>query len=188
MCSKPLEDSFLLPLSAQAYEEYLLLEDDLSEIHSQPVHGDSWSFIWNSDIYTAKRFYKLNFNAYQPPRPFDWLWKTKCVMKIKVFAWLLFRDRLNTHDMLDRRHCAKEDDDLTCVLCNGGHMETRLHLFFTCPFSVRCWQHLGIVWNLNVEFFQMVALARLQSCQKGFLEIFFLASWHIWKQRNGLIF
>lgn len=39
MCSKPLEDSFLLPLSAQAYEEYLLLEDDLSEIHSQPVHG-----------------------------------------------------------------------------------------------------------------------------------------------------
>lgn len=149
---------------------------------------DSWSFIWNSDIYTAKRFYKLNFNAYQPPRPFVWLWKIKCVMKIKVFAWLLFRDRLNIHDMLDRRHCAKEDDDLTCVLCNGGHRETRLHLFFTCSFSVRCWQHLGIVLNPNVDFFQMVVLAQLQSGQKDFLEIFFLASWHIWKQRNGLIF
>lgn len=74
-------------------------------------------------------------------------------MKIKVIAWLLFRDRLNTHDMLDRRHCAKEDDDLTCVLCNGGHRETRLHLFFTCSFSVRCWQHLGIVLNPNVDFF-----------------------------------
>ncbi|BAS70916.1 Os01g0201850, partial [Oryza sativa Japonica Group] len=23
---------------------------------------------------------------------------------------------------------------------------------------------------------------------RGFLEVFFLAAWHIWKQRNGLIF
>jgi hypothetical protein len=32
-------------------------------------------------------------------------------MKIKVFAWLLSMDRFNTRDMLDRSHCAKEDDD-----------------------------------------------------------------------------
>ncbi len=91
-----------------------------------------------------------------------WLWKTKCVMKIKVFAWLLFCDRLNTRDMLDRRHYAKEDDDLTCALCNTHQRETRLHLFFTCPFSARCWQHLGIQWNHNLEFFQMIVLVRLR--------------------------
>nr|ABA92847.2 retrotransposon protein, putative, unclassified [Oryza sativa Japonica Group] len=108
--------------------------------------------------------------------------KTKCVMKIKVFAWLLFCDRLNTRDMLDRRHCAKEDDDLTCVLCNADHRETRLHLFFSYPFNIRCWQHLGIEWDHNLEFFQMIALARLKFAQRGFLEIFFLAAWHIWKQ------
>ncbi len=117
-----------------------------------------------------------------------WLWKTKCVMKIKVFAWLLFCDRLNTRDMLDRRHCAKEDDDLTCALCNTHQRETRLHLFFTCPFSVACWQQMGISWNCNLEFFQMLVLARIRFARKGFLEVFFMAAWHIWKQRNGLIF
>ena len=34
----------------------------------------------------------------------------------------------------------------------------------------------------------MITLARLKFAQRGFLEIFFLAAWHIWKQRNGLIF
>lgn len=130
MCTRPLEDSFLLPLSVLAYEEFLLLEKGLSLLHLQPGQGDSWSFIWNSTTYTAKKFYKLNFVPLQPPRPYVWLWKTKCDMKIKVFNWLLFSDRLNTRDMLDKRHCAKENDDLTCVLCNGGHRETRLHLFF----------------------------------------------------------
>lgn len=124
----------------------------------------------------------------QPPRPYIWLWKSKCVMKIKVFAWLLFSDMLNTTDMLDRRHCAKENADLTCVMCNGGQRETGLHLFFTRPFSVRCWRHLGITWNQHMEFFQMIVLSRLNFARMGFLEIFFIASWHIWKQRNRFIF
>lgn len=128
MCSRSLEDSFLLPLSTQAYVEFLQLEEQLNSLNLNEVQGDSWSFIWISDVYTAKHFYKLNFLALNPPRPFVWLWKTKCVMKVKVFAWLLFSDRLNTRGMLNRRHYAKEDDDLTCVLCDGGHKETRLHV------------------------------------------------------------
>ena len=109
-------------------------------------------------------------------------------MKIKVFAWLLFRDRLNTRDMLDRRHCAKENDDLTCELCLNNIRETREHLFFFCPFSQHYWQHLRIAWNPDLEFFQIAVLARIQFNQRGFLEIFFIAAWHIWKQRNGKIF
>lgn len=34
----------------------------------------------------------------------------------------------------------------------------------------------------------MITLARLKFAQRGFLEVFFLVAWHIWKQRNGLIF
>lgn len=188
MCSRPMEDSFLLPSSSEAYGEFLQLEELLESLQLQPGRGDVWSFIWNSDVYTSKRFYKLNFSALQPPRSLVWLWKTKCVMKIKVFAWLLFCDRLNTRDMLDRRHCAKEDEDLTCVLCNTDQRETRLHLFFTCPFSANCWQYLEIQWSQNLEFFQMVVLGRFRFAHWGLLEIFFLAAWHIWKQRNGLIF
>lgn len=70
MCSRPLEDSFYLPLLVQAYEEFLFLEEELSHLQLQSVQGDSWNFIWNSGIYTSKRFYRLNFMPLQPPRHF----------------------------------------------------------------------------------------------------------------------
>ena len=57
-------------------------------------------------------------------------------------------DRLNTRDMLDRRQCAKENDDLTYELCMNNVRETREHLFFFFP-SVRgvgsIWESCGIL-------------------------------------------
>lgn len=38
-------------------------------------------------------------------------------MKIKVFAWLLFFDRLNTKDLLVRRHWRSDQENNLCVLC-----------------------------------------------------------------------
>lgn len=71
MCSRPLEDSFRLPLSVQAYEEFLMLEEELNLLHLQAGQGDSWRFIWNSATYTSKRFYKLNFVPLHPALPLD---------------------------------------------------------------------------------------------------------------------
>ncbi len=69
MCARPLEDSFMLPLSYQAYCEYLLLQNELAHLNLHQGSGDSWSFIWSNICYTPKRFYKLNLAAIQVPRP-----------------------------------------------------------------------------------------------------------------------
>lgn len=67
-------------------------------------------------------------------------------MKIKVFGWLLLSDRLNTRNMLKRRHY-NIGNDYDCILC-GLHIEETLeHLFFECQFSTECWSSLGITWN-----------------------------------------
>lgn len=137
-CSRPLEDAFMLPFNTEAYGEFLVLKSDLDSVHLNEGFGDHWSYIWNVDKYSAQRLYKMNYSCLQPSRLLVWIWKTKCVIKIKVFAWLLSLDRINTRDMVDCRHYAKENDDLTCVLCSGGIREIRLHLFFTYPFSLRC--------------------------------------------------
>lgn len=50
-------------------------------------------------------------------------------MKVQVFGWLLLIDRLNTCDMLDRKSCAPDGSDLTCVLCSSRERETLQHLF-----------------------------------------------------------
>lgn len=59
-----------------------------------------------------------------------------------------------------------------------------LHLPVQCKMLVTSGNHM----ESTHEFFQMNVLVRLNFARKGFLEIFFIASWHIWKQRNGFIF
>ncbi len=44
MCSRPLEDSFALPLSDEAYSEFLQLQGNLDNLNLQPGMGDAWIF------------------------------------------------------------------------------------------------------------------------------------------------
>ena len=67
-------------------------------------------------------------------------------MKLKVFAWLLFHDRLNTRNMLKRRHY-NIGDDHNCLLCRLNIEETVGHMIFTCSFSKLCWDKLEIHWE-----------------------------------------
>ncbi|KAK1594285.1 hypothetical protein QYE76_027246, partial [Lolium multiflorum] len=80
------------------------------------------------------------------PNVYLWLWKSCCVMKIKVFAWLLLSDRLNTRDLLQRRNW-NVTDDKHCELCLLKAYEDRVHLFFECNFSARIWTYLQIDWQ-----------------------------------------
>lgn len=98
---KEFEDCFRLSLSAQAYDDFLQLKDELDNLSLNDVIGDNWSFICNNSVYSSKKIYALNFVSLSPSRSFSWVWKSLCINKIKVFMWLLSCDRLNTRDMLD---------------------------------------------------------------------------------------
>jgi len=97
-------------------------------------------------------------------------------------------DRLNTRNLLRRRNFHIEGNNYTCVLCNGNAEETAFHLFFSCSFSKSCWKAIGIDWRINLHFFQMMKRARQDFQHWFFMEVFIIATWHIWKQRNNLIF
>ena len=104
-------------------------------------------------------------------------------MKIKVFGWLLLQDRLNTRDMLRRRHY-NIGDDFACLLC-GQEVETLDHMIFTCHFSKMCWDKIHIDWG---DFHDR--LSALHDKQAGwpnafFVEVFYTAAWSIWKERNN---
>jgi hypothetical protein len=81
-----------------------------------------------------------------------------------------------------------EGNNYNCVLCSNNVEETAHHLFFSCPFSQECWQHLGIQWNLQSEFFEMMIQSQQQHQNPFFMETFIIVAWHIWKQRNNFIF
>jgi hypothetical protein len=84
-----IEDQFHLPLSIQAFQEYQQLQQIIQDLQVSDSGRDSWEYMWGNTRYTVARFYHLIFNHFQPPRPFIWIWDSKCSNKIKVFSWLL---------------------------------------------------------------------------------------------------
>ena len=139
-----------LPLSQQAYDELIDLQDLLSDITYEPEENDRWSFIWDNDKYSSKKLYTLAFSTMHAPITFSWMWKSQCTLRIKVFAWLLLVDRLNTRVMLRRRNFNIQTG-IECVLYDTGIDEDVNHLLFACPFATRCWQKLQIHWDLSLD-------------------------------------
>lgn len=93
---RDLSQLFVLPLSKQAFQEYLLMSssDPLSHLNGD---RDLWTYVWGNGIFSSQKIYAMNFMHIQIPNSINWIWKSKCAMKIKVFGWLLLIDRLNTY-------------------------------------------------------------------------------------------
>jgi len=105
-------------------------------------------------------------------------------MKLKVFAWLLFHDRLNTRNMLKRRHY-NIGDDHNCLLCVLNVEETVEHMIFTCSFSKSCWDKLAIHREPFPGRLQAIAIQKNGKNTPMFLERFMVAAWSLWKERNN---
>jgi hypothetical protein len=97
-------------------------------------------------------------------------------------------DRLNVRNILKRKKHKIEGNNYNCPLCPASLEETTFHLFFSCNFSLQCWNHLGIDWDFNLAFHQMMEKVRQRFGAPFFMEIFMLRARLIWKQRNDTIF
>ena len=115
---------------------------------------------------------------------FNWLRKTKCTEKIKVFGWLLLSDRLNTRNMLKRKHY-NIGTNLDCLLCGQHIEETVEYLFFHCSFSQSCWRILNITWSNHRHHLQLLERLKERHHHKMIMETFLLAAWSLWKERNN---
>jgi hypothetical protein len=118
---------FYTPLSQSAFTE---LQDLQTLMQQNPVTGskDEWTHCWGGN-YASIKFYSHNHEHIKVPKVYKWIWQSSCMMKTKVFAWLLLVDRLNTRDLLQRRHW-NVTDLYHCELCPMHVHEDRIHLFF----------------------------------------------------------
>ena len=114
------------------------------------------------------------------------MWSAGNLGKHKFFFWLLLKNRLNTRNLLRRKNMYL--DDYNCAICNSNVEETCMHLFFECPFSLSCWNHIDIHWDLSLPPLDMLIEARTTFGSPIFREILITACWTIWNSRNGLIF
>jgi hypothetical protein len=179
-------DNFDLPLSVEAHAELSSLMDLIGDAHLNESVHDSWIFKLGGVGYRPSKVYKYAFNHLETNQPACWIWKSKCNSKHKFFAWLVLQDRINTKDMILRRHWHVIDNH-NCILCHEITLEDWRHLFFNYTFSTRIWNYLQISWIPGSHLASILA-AKKSFLGPCFIEIVILACWCIWKQRNGWIF
>jgi hypothetical protein len=178
---------FQLPLSPQAFIEFQNLQLILDQTQINLDCKDVWLTIWKDGVYTSSKYYQHCFKGVVASKIYHCIWACKALLRIKVFAWLLVSDRINTRDMLRRRHL-NVTNVFHCVLCPCRATEDWQHLFFHCNFSVRVWSYLQIEWESGSSFEAIFMQARRKFNKPFFTEVVILAAWHIWKQRNEAIF
>ncbi|GJY21255.1 RNA-directed DNA polymerase, eukaryota [Tanacetum coccineum] len=106
-------------------------------------------------------------------------WSKILPIKLNIFLWSMFLDKLPTKSNLSARGVA-----IPCTLFTnrGSVVETRNHLFFGCSMASDLFQLLGRWWNIQVPTFSdfsswesWFASLRLNSLQKRTLvSIFFI--------------
>ena len=98
-------------------------------------------------------------------------------------------DRLNRKELMMPKYW-KIDGRAACVLCTRNSLEDRDHLFFSCDFAKRCWDLIGMTWdlakNVRPRFIQSISSFFLNG--PAFVEIFASIAWNICKERNNFIF
>jgi hypothetical protein len=136
--------------------------------------------------YTSKAAYAaLDRTQEMPDMHGRHIWATRVPNKVKVFAWLYFKNRLSTRSNLHDKHVLDDDQ---CQRC-GRAVENRHHTFFLCSLSSEVWRKTGLegaasttdedIWNyatppnLDAQLWPFVLLTIL---------------WRLWDARNGEIF
>jgi hypothetical protein len=115
------------------------------------------------------------------------LWKCSIPLKIKVFLWQVFQNRLQTGHQLKERNW--KGDDL-CALC--GAREDVDHLLFKCPLAEFLWAFVSeaLAWGSYPRSMSELILDWLprrfgMSFQMG-LACFTWLGWAVWLTRNKI--
>jgi hypothetical protein len=127
-----LSELFYIPLSIQDFQELEQLQILMQANHLLQRKNEC-HYCWG-ESYFAKKFYDHIHAHPVVPKVYAWLWKSCYVMKTKVFACLLLSDRLNTRDLLKRRHWNVTDDS-HCVFCPSRAYEDRFAFILSLQFQ-----------------------------------------------------
>nr|GEW24752.1 RNA-directed DNA polymerase, eukaryota [Tanacetum cinerariifolium] len=119
--------------------------------------------------------------------------KIKKKIKINVFAWKLYLDRIPTRINLDRR--GVHVPSILCPVCNVAHEDTS-HLFFRCVVATNIARLICRWWNLTwipvgsySDWLAWFNTIQLGSKIKDILEsVFYVTWWSLWNFRKQLLF
>lgn len=94
--------------------------------------GESGRYSSNSLNRTLTEGWKVMFS-------FRDIWRAKVPPSVRNFGYFLLKDKLLTREVLNKWGVQCE---LNCAQCDGGSVETLLHLIFNRPFVRQVWSYV----------------------------------------------
>lgn len=110
------------------------------------------------------------------------IWKFYVRLRHKIFIWLLLYDRINTRNLLNRKSLFLES--YNCALCTDNTEETLMHLFWDCPFSLYCWDHIMPQKPRGTSSYDEICISLQHLPGDIGLTILIASCWGIWSIRN----
>ncbi|GJY40022.1 RNA-directed DNA polymerase, eukaryota [Tanacetum coccineum] len=155
---------------------------------------DRWVWDLNGEgVFRVKDVRILLDECFLPKAPTATRWVKYIPIKINVFAWKVFLDRLPTRSNLQHRGVLVSD--LLCPLCSSAQ-EDSSHLFFSCRLATDIVRLVCRWWNLSwtplgsyADWLNWFNSIRLSSKVKDLLEgVLYITWWSVWMFRNQLLF
>jgi hypothetical protein len=117
------------------------------------------------------------------------IWNSKIPLKVKIFLWMAWHDRIQTTQQLKTRNWDKAD---VCKFCDKEELDN--HLLFQCPIARILWccvrDSLG--WPsapISITNFQDLFLVQgNRDAHEIVWWVMAAVEWSIWKTRNDLVF
>ncbi|GJY88930.1 RNA-directed DNA polymerase, eukaryota, partial [Tanacetum coccineum] len=155
---------------------------------------DRWIWDLNGEgVFQVKDVRTLLDDYFLPKDSTATRWVNYVPIKINVFAWKVFLDRLPSRlNLLNR---GVQIPDSRCQICFSAQ-EDSSHLFFSCCLARDVARLVCRWWNVSWSPFSSYAdwlvwfsSIRLSSKLKKMLEgVFYVVWWSIWMYRNQLLF
>lgn len=123
-----------------------MLFDEMISCNQVSLSDQEDKIVWNlgKKGFSVNPMYKKKMED-QILISYKFLWKSKLPHKIKVFFWLVVRNKILTKDNLKKRNWI---GSLDC--CFYGVDESIDHLFFHCPIAKYMWRVIQVALNLRL--------------------------------------
>nr|GEW88245.1 RNA-directed DNA polymerase, eukaryota [Tanacetum cinerariifolium] len=176
----------------EAYQLNQLLELLGSVVLSNSCDRWYWDLNGNG-VFCVKDFRNLLDEFFLPKEDITTRWIKHIPIKINVFAWRVFLDRLPTKVNLMRR--GVHVDSVLCPICNSSNEDVS-HILFNCPLAVDVSRLVCRWWDVGwtplgsySDWLSWLKSIRLGSKIKGLFEgVIYVTWWCLWNFRNQSIF
>jgi hypothetical protein len=95
-------------------------------------------------------------------------------------------DRLNTRNLLGRKNFHLPS--YTCATLHYADEEKLIHLCWTCPFAMECWDFICPSRGRNLSVMENIEDLKNKINLPFGMDIIIIAAWSIWIVRKNMIF